>query len=526
MCTLRTFECLVLSFSLCMATTAQAAEEEEESEEGEEAKASEKPPPEAPAVQLTVTDHRARAPLAPVGPGLELTRRDLELIPGSFGDPIRALHSLPGVSGDTASRTSFFIRASPAAELRVEIDGIPLRRLSHTGEVSSPFHRDLVTSLSLDAAGLPVDRPQSLAGGLLLNYLNGPTDRLEGSVDLSLLGASGHLAVQLGHKGRHNLVLGARQSLLPAYLVVADALGAFEGTVPEADSTEGFLRWSWEPKEGQRIRATLLAHRDRLLFDDVDERYRTIGGAFDWDWSPSPTAHRSIQLAHASHHSEEPGLAGMTPLHGDKGFDQEHRSQLRLRLAQAINPDWTGSAGAEVAVITRRLTGQFDDWRALPHWVWRPHAAPSAGQRAVNSTRTWGEMSIWTRLEGGRGPIHIDAGVRLDLLNRSRSPTASPQVAVSLDLSPTTRLSVRTALVHQESNEPLLFLPEVSDWSLRPAQALHLDLGVAQELGGAGLLSALVWSRRSTGLVVYSDEPGSPGLPSNDGWGRSWGLQG
>ena len=49
---------------------------------------------------------------------------------------------------------------------------------------------------------------------------------------------------------------------------------------------------------------------------------------------------------------------------------------------------------------------------------------------------------------------------------------------------------------------------------------------MAQELGGAGLLSALVWSRRSTGLVVYSDEPGSPGLPSNDGWGRSWGLQG
>ena len=117
MCTLRALPCLALSFLLLTAATAQGAEDEEpEAEESEESGKSEKPPPEAPAVQLTVTDRPARAPLAPVGPGTQLTRRDLELIPGSFGDPLRAIHSLPGINGDTASRTSFFIRAAPAAE--------------------------------------------------------------------------------------------------------------------------------------------------------------------------------------------------------------------------------------------------------------------------------------------------------------------------------------------------------------------------------------------------------------------------
>ena len=266
---------LFLSPGLAIAEGGDSDEADKSEDKQEQSPASppgQEPSAEAPArLSVTVEDSRSRAELSGLHPEATLTRRDLELRAGAFDDTLRALHSLPGITGDTTSRATFFVRGTPTEELRVEVDGIPLRRLTHSGEIASVFQRDLLHQIRLDQSGTSVDRPQGLAGGLYASYIDGPTDRLDGSVELSMLAVSGHVAVALDKAARHSLVVGARQSLLPLYLGVADAAGAFESSPPQADSTEAFLRWTGRPGTGHRVRASALLHRDRLLFDDVDE---------------------------------------------------------------------------------------------------------------------------------------------------------------------------------------------------------------------------------------------------------------
>ena len=494
---------------------------EEEGEEGEESS----PEPPAPTtLRVTVESSRTRSPFAPLSSRTELTRRDLEVSAGAFDDTLRALHALPGVTGDTTSRATFFLRSAPGNELRFEIDGIPLRRLTHSGEIASVVQRDLLHSVTLESAGLPVSVGQGLTGGLLARYIDGPQDSFDGSVDLSLLAASGHIAVDLGKGKKHSLVVGARQSLLPLYVQVAEAAGAFEGTVPEASSTEAFARWTARPNDRNRIRTTFIFHRDRLLFDDVDERYFTLGGAVDWQQTTDYGATRGLQLVHVTHDSEEP--APLDPdWDGTKGFDREHRTQLRGFANQTVFGQIDLSVGAELAAVTRSLEGRFEDWRGTPSWVWAPLAEPAAPRVELSGRQRWGELSVWGGAAHSGDRLSVSMGTRVDILNRSRRPTISGRFRAEVRVAKQTRIHIAAALTRQERNDALLFGP-IPDTGLPAAeQAEHLDLGVSQGLGDFGVISLLGWHRRSSKLVVWSDELGAPGEASNDGSGSAIGLQ-
>lgn len=497
--------------------------EGEEDEDDDEDAATEDEPAAQP-LRVTVEESRTRSPLDAVGTTTVLTRRDLEVSAGAFDEPLRALQALPGITGDTASRASFFVRAAPATELRFELDGIPLRRLTHTGDVSSVFQRDLLHTLRLESAGMPVAHPQALAGGLLASYIDGPQDGFDGSVELSMLSASGHIAVDLG-RSKQSLVLGARQSLLPLYLAAANAAGAFENTPPEVSSTEGFLRWTLRPTEHKRLRATFLLHRDRLLFDDVDGRHHSIGAGVDWQEDTPEGGQRLVQLTHASHHEERPTPLGREELAGRPGLDDEHRTHLRLAIHQPLLTDFSAAGGFEAAAVTRRLEGRFDDWRSVPNWVWRPLAAPAAGKIDLSALDTWAEISLWGRVEHKSERLEIKAGGRVDLLNRSRVPMASGRFRFRVRVSPTTHLSIGSSIGSQERMDALLFDPSVPPRSLLPERAAHLDIGIDQALGTGGHVSLLGWHRRSESLVVWDDHPQAPGAPSNEGFGQAWGLQ-
>ena len=482
-------------------------------------------PSSAPApLRVTVEGSRTRSPLTGLSSTTVLTRRDLEVAAGAFDDTLRALHALPGVSGDTASRVTFFVRSAPAHELQIEIDGIPLRRVTHSGEIASAFQRDLLHSVTLEAGGMPVRFPQGLAGGLRASYIDGPTDRFDGSVDLSMLAASGHIAVDLDKSGRHSLVVGARQSLLPLYMAAAEAAGAFEGTVPEASSTEVFARWTARPRPGHRIRTSFLFLRDRLLFNDVDERHHSIGGSIDWQQTTEDGAQRGVQLVHVTHETEQPAPLDPT-WEGPFGFDREHRTQLRAFAGQNILGKVDLSVGAEVASVARVLEGQFEDWRSVPSWVWTPLADPATPRVELTGRQRWGEVAVWTEAEHRGERLEVSAGARFDVLNRSRRSAISGRFRARVLAGPKTRLSFGAAVARRERSDALLFGPLPETGLPGPEQASHLDLSFEQDLADLGVFSILAWHRSNSGLVVWGDDIAAPGEASNDGTGQAWGLQ-
>ena len=97
------------------------------------------------------------------GPGitepLELSTGDIEMVPGSHDDALRALKSLPGLASNASGRP--YIRGSLADDVLVRYDGITL---------IDPFHLKNFQSLisAIDPAG--VERIEVFSGGFPVRY--------------------------------------------------------------------------------------------------------------------------------------------------------------------------------------------------------------------------------------------------------------------------------------------------------------------------------------------------------------------
>src|SRR5256885_11806893 len=92
----------------------------------------------------------------------QLTRRDIELTPGSLEDVARAVQSMPGVVGDPGLLATFFVRGGEADETVFYLDGVPLRNAFHLGGFASVFNPELIDNVELYAGAQPARYRSSL----------------------------------------------------------------------------------------------------------------------------------------------------------------------------------------------------------------------------------------------------------------------------------------------------------------------------------------------------------------------------
>ncbi len=452
-----------------------------------------------------------------------LNRADLDRAPGALGDPLRAVQKLPGVSGDEGSRAWFRLRGGLPGEARVEVDGIPVLHLTHANGIVGAFGRDLVAAARVHTSGTPVDRPSGLAGGLYLDYRDGPhgDDPLDGAVDLSFLAAS---VVASGRVGKgHELTAAVRQSFLTAYLAAAGAAGAFDGAAPKADYREAFVRYTHRPGGGHRLRVTLLGMSGRLLFDDVNQRTRTLGGAADWRWEYAPGSSLELQVGHGSNRADEPEVDDFPYAHPRTFVDADHRTHLRFASRHGLG-DRTLAWGVEAAARTRVVRGEFEDRRAVPAWAWLPLADLAVPTLDLNTATTWPEIAVWADLDfrNVAGPLGLRAGARLQLPTRGRRPAISPRIQLLLPLKTGTTFTATVALLHADRTDALVVDRDVGATGLLPERAAWFEASVEQRLFDVVFLGAAGWHRVEDHLVVFD---ASAGAWTNGGTGRASGLE-
>jgi TonB family protein len=111
------------------------------------------PPPKP---QEVVVHGQRRAPRA-IGPGtVTLSRDEARMIPGTFGDPLRAVEAQPGVVPIVSGLPQFFVRGAPPANVGFFIDGIEVPLLYHAFFGPSVLHPALVDSVTLHGGAPPV----------------------------------------------------------------------------------------------------------------------------------------------------------------------------------------------------------------------------------------------------------------------------------------------------------------------------------------------------------------------------------
>jgi TonB family protein len=102
---------------------------------------------------LSVTVRGERSP----GGSVRLTRTEARNLPGSFGDPLRAIEAQPGIVPIVSGLPTFFIRGAPPANVGFFIDGVDVPLLYHAFFGPSVLHPSVIESVDLYRGAAPIE---------------------------------------------------------------------------------------------------------------------------------------------------------------------------------------------------------------------------------------------------------------------------------------------------------------------------------------------------------------------------------
>src|SRR5262249_7177319 len=100
-------------------------------------------------------------------PGVtSMSRAEVRLLPGAFGDPFRAVEMLPGVPPLISGLPYFYVRGAPPGNVGYFLDGIRVPMLYHLGAGPSVIHPAMIDRVDLYPGGYPA-RFGRFAGGIV-----------------------------------------------------------------------------------------------------------------------------------------------------------------------------------------------------------------------------------------------------------------------------------------------------------------------------------------------------------------------
>jgi hypothetical protein len=203
-------------------------------------------------------------------------------LPGTQGDTLRVVESMPGVARSTAGSGKLVVWGAAPEETRIYIDGVPVPRLYHDGGFRSVVHPDFVRSVELvpGAYGAPYGR--GLGGIVKVETANDGDDKFHGSLGADFLDAGGSIRVPLGKQV--TVTLGGRRGYLDALLplVTSEDVGLLV-PIPRYGDAHARIRYAPSAAESVELSGILSTDTlDRSAPDADPARARTESRSLDF----------------------------------------------------------------------------------------------------------------------------------------------------------------------------------------------------------------------------------------------------
>lgn len=275
-----------------------------------------------------------------------LSGEELGRVPGTGGDPMRALQSLPGVVSTSDANAAPAIRGSRPEDNSYYIDFLPVGYVYHLGGYFSVVHKDLVKQFDLytGAFGPEFD---DVHGGVVDITLRKPrTDRLGGQLNVGLLGAD--VLVEGPVAQNQSFYFAAKRSYIDL-IVRKDQTDKDSGVVysmPTFSDYQGKYVWRLNSSNELTFHATGAADKLKLFRpadSDVAIQEPALAGtsranlssntqAVVLDTVLSPQISNKLAIGHMDFKNKsQAGSAADVDLKQDSYFV---RDQMRLRLGE------------------------------------------------------------------------------------------------------------------------------------------------------------------------------------------------
>ena len=201
-----------------------------------------------------------------------LEAEELGRVPGTFGDPIRAVERLPGVA-----RTPFLggggglvVRGAEPQDSGYYLDGVPIPALFHLGGGPSVIHPDFVDQLDFLPGGFGAHYGRSIAGIVEVRSRPAKGDRLSGKIDVDLLDSGFRLEGPVAGRKDLSFGLSGRRSYIDVLLPLATSV------VGGPDASIQPIYWDYQArldykKGGTRAGVRMYGYDDVLVLAATDD---------------------------------------------------------------------------------------------------------------------------------------------------------------------------------------------------------------------------------------------------------------
>jgi hypothetical protein len=435
-----------------------------------------------------------------------LDHEALARLPGTAGDPLRAVQSLPGVASIDDSSSEPAVRGARPTDNLYYVDFLPVGYLFHVGGGVSVFNADLIRRFDLYSAAWSPEYGDAIGAVFDASLRRPREDRLGAKLDLSLVGASA--LVEGPVRDGMTFFLAARRSYFD---LVLDSVGEEEDGVtvstPVFSDSQGRLLWNLNDSNrlrldfstaADRLSYTLSANaeeaqRDPVLVGSGAERksYRSVAAVWDADFGSAGA--NTLALGQMSTR-EFIRLGGAGTTSSDITTTYLRQQWQAATFGAHEFTFGTGVQQREVDVdidIRNPRCTEFDpncDLTSAERVQARERYRFTLGE-AYASDR-WRFASSWS----------ATLGLRYSRDGYLRQSSTEPRFAIEWEPTPRTTLS---AAVGRHSQAPTVdqTLRELGNPGLGRLRSNHVSFGVAQNRSGWSW-RAEVYAKRFDDLVV------------------------
>lgn len=444
-------------------------------------------------------------------------------MPGTRGDPIRAVEVLPGVGRGDGDPV---LRGASSNESKVLFDGAPVPILYHFGGITSFVQGRLVSRIDYQPGNFSA-RYGRISGGLINVESREPRrDKLHLMLDISLLESAALVESPIGKDT--GVALAARRSNIDF---------VFENFVPE-DSYSVLaapVYWDYQAflshriDEHHTVRLTSYGSRDHLslLISDPQETDPSLRG----EVSGGIEFHR-VQLAWESRFDDFESRVQAT--YGRQILEQQLgplRSEFKAHEVFA-RADFRYRAGNMLEIRSGLdfdyyfLDGSYQGNRP-PQFEGDPNAGASlASSQLIFVEDTPYTLSPAAYVEAAVRPVdplEITLGLRGDYFEHLRAFTLDPRLGVRYAMTPETTFKAGVGR-YTQMPEYYLSIPGLGNPDLEPYYAIHTSAGVEQKIGDELEAGVEGFYKHLDHRVVATPDQQPPYF-INDGQGRIYGAE-
>lgn len=463
-----------------------------------------------------------RAPTAAVG-AAQLTREELQRIPGTGGDVVRTLTAMPGVVNTQLPQgySGVVIRGASPQDSKVLVDDFEIPILFHPFGFRAVVPTEAIQNLTFIPGGFDVAYGRASSGIVLLTTRPG-SDNRSTQAEVSLV--DGGIVAQgpIGKKTRYMAAL--RRSfidfLLP--LFIPDSVDLSLTTVPQY--------WDEQFRIDHEYNSKWVLSLSSLGTSDVFELYTTKNDDAGAKRFYSRT--RFIRLTAAAKYHDGPwtanlALSGMlSDLNAEIGLYQKlktttpivtPRVQVTRTEPEAIGLKevvWSSGAEAQIGHSTTDLAIPRERREGEPFEAYDPKDTSSRFKGSV----WFPDYAAWSSVAANFDPrVRMSVGVRADYFQRGKELAVQPRTEMQIKL--TKELTARFGA--GSYRRPPEFQSEFLQNNLEAEKSTQLTMGLEwYPIPGVRVQGSTYYTDRTNLITTNKD-----GTLGNNGRGESKGFE-